>query len=350
MARANARLRPSEGARRTADEVVASSSPAMERVLEVARRAARSPINILIVGETGVGKEVMAQMIHHLSSRANAPLLALNCAGLSETLIESELFGHERGAFTGAIQSKRGLFEAAEGGTLFLDEVGEMPASVQAKVLRAVANREVLPVGSVKARPIDVRIVAATNLDLEKEVEEDGFRRDLYYRLNGITLLVPPLRERLAELPELTRAFVAQAARDARREPPAVAEAAMNLLLQYRWPGNIRELKNVVERAMVLCEGPIIDLVHLPVEKMQASGPLAGPETQEMPLHLTSSELGERQRIIAALEANVWNQSRAAKMLKIPRRTFVSKLQRYRIPRPQKGAIPAAAEEPDETP
>jgi two-component system, NtrC family, response regulator AtoC len=350
MAQANARLRPAEDARRSPDKVVASSSPAMDRVLEVARRAARSPINILIVGETGVGKEVMAQMIHQLSSRGGAPLLALNCAGLSETLIESELFGHERGAFTGAVQSKRGLFEAAEGGTLFLDEVGEMPPSVQAKVLRAVANREILPVGSVKPRPIDVRIVAATNLDLEKEVEEGTFRRDLYYRLNGITLLVPPLRERQAELPELTRAFVAQAARDAGREPPVVADEAMNLLLQYRWPGNIRELKNVVERAMVLCEGPVIDLGHLPVDKMGTNPPVDRGSHELALLQLTSTELAERQRMIAALEANVWNQSRAAKMLNIPRRTFVAKLQRYRIPRPQKGAIPAAAEEPDETP
>ena len=156
-----------------------------------------------------------------------------------------------------------------------------MPAAVQAKVLRAIANREILPVGAVKARPIDVRIVAATNLDLEKEIEEGSFRRDLYYRLNGITLLIPPLRERRAELPELTRGFVAQAARDAGREPPIVSEAAMNLLLQYRWPGNIRELKNVVERAMVLCEGPVIDLVP-PAgrEDDLASGPLGAGDAR----------------------------------------------------------------------
>ncbi len=348
LAGANARLRPSLD-RGAEEDLPASPSPAMHRVHELARRSARSNINLLIVGETGVGKEVMVQTLHRLSDRAQAPLLALNCAGLSETLIESELFGHERGAFTGAMRAKQGLFEVAAGGTLFLDEVGEMPASVQAKVLRAIANREILPVGAVKPRPIDVRIMAATNRDLDEQMRAGTFRRDLYYRLNGLTLEIPPLRERLEEVPQLARSFLEQAARDSGREAPAISPAALDLLLLYRWPGNIRELKNVIERALVLCEGDRIDPAHLPGDKM--SFPTATTPGSPIPTlaHLTTEELVERQRMVAALEANVWNQSRAARQLNIPRRTFVAKLERYAIPRPQKGVAGPVQPEPEDT-
>jgi DNA-binding NtrC family response regulator len=348
MAGANARLRPSVG-RLSQEDLPSSPSPAMQKVHELARRAARSNLNLLIVGETGVGKEVMVQTIHRLSERTQAPLLALNCAGLSETLIESELFGHERGAFTGAVRSKKGLFEAAQGGTLFLDEVGEMPASVQAKVLRAIANREILPVGAVKARTIDVRIVAATNRDLEQEMAAGSFRRDLYYRLNGLTLTIPPLRERREEVPSLARIFLEQAALDCGRPPPSLSDTALDLLLQYHWPGNIRELKNVIERALVLCEGDQIEPGHLPGEKMNGPMPTIPGSSLSALLHLSADELAERRRMVAALEANVWNQSRAARMLNMPRRTFVSKLERYAIPRPQKGAPPDPPEDTEET-
>jgi two-component system, NtrC family, response regulator AtoC len=350
LAGANARLRPSFG-RRSQDDLPSSPNRAMQRVYDVARRAARSNLNLLIVGETGVGKEVMVQTIHRLSDRSHAPLLALNCAGLSETLIESELFGHERGAFTGAIRSKKGLFESAEGGTLFLDEVGEMPAAVQAKVLRAIANREILPVGAVKPRAIDVRIVAATNRDLEQEMQTGTFRRDLYYRLNGLTLAIPPLRERREELPGLAQTFLEQAAQDCRRSPPRLSDAAMDLLLQYQWPGNIRELKNVIERALVLCEGDLIEPTHLPGEKMNVPAATSPGSSAAALIHLSPEEQAERQRMVAALEATVWNQSRAARLLNIPRRTFVSKLERYAIPRPQKGAAASdLPEDTDETP
>jgi DNA-binding NtrC family response regulator len=265
-------------------------------------------------------------------------------------LIESELFGHEKGAFTGAVRAKAGLFEAAAGGTLFLDEVGEMPAAVQAKVLRAIASREILPVGAIKPRAIDVRIMAATNRDLEQQMQAGAFRRDLYYRLNGMTLEIPPLRERLEELPQLARTFLHQAALDSGRLPPALSPAALDLLLQYRWPGNIRELKNVIERALVLCEGDRIEPGHLPTDKIGAPALTAPGSPIPTLAHLTAEELAERQRMVAALEANVWNQSRAARMLNIPRRTFVAKLERYAIPRPQKqGPAPAGPEDTDGT-
>jgi DNA-binding NtrC family response regulator len=339
---ANDALRPSE--RRVEIAVPPVRSVEMSRVHDLARRAAASPISMLILGETGVGKEVMAQTIHKLSPRKDRPLLALNCAGLSETLIESELFGHERGAFTGATQTKRGLLETADGGTAFLDEVGDMPLSVQAKLLRVIETREVLPVGGLKARPIDVRFIAATNRDLEAEIDRGAFRRDLFFRLNGITLMIPPLRERRSEIASLASAFVRQAAESwGRKGIPSFSEAARDLLEGYAWPGNIRELKNVIERALILCESAVIDLEHLPLEKMHKQPP---PEQVPISTERVVSQdsatqpppSDERQRIVDALNACAGNQSRAAKMIGMPRRTFVSKLDSYGIPRPQKGS------------
>jgi two-component system response regulator AtoC len=332
MEHANQQLRP-----RVQTLPPSPGGTAMQAVNDVARRAARSNINVLIMGETGVGKEVMAQAIHRQSPRAGAPMLALNCAGLSESLIESELFGHERGAFTGAVQAKEGLFEAASGGTLFLDEVGEMPPTMQARLLRAIANREILRVGSTKPRRVDVRVVAATNRNLEAEVTAGSFREDLYYRLNGITVVIPPLRERREEIEPLARAFLAEAAQASCRQPPALSPAAAAWLLHYDWPGNIRELRNVVERALVLCEGDVLLPAHLPTERARpAVAAPAAVGTSPAGRSPAPDEREERQRIVDALEANVWNQSRAAQALGMSRRTLVSKLDRYGIPRPQK--------------
>jgi two-component system response regulator AtoC len=342
LASANSMLRPAQQAA-SEPRVSAAHSGPMREAYDLAKRAARANINVLIVGETGVGKEVMAEIIHRQSSRADKPFVAINCAGLSETLIESELFGYEKGAFTGALQSKKGLFETAQGGTLFLDEIGEVPMSLQPRLLRAIETREVLPVGGLKRRPIDVRFLAATNRDLEDEQERGTFRRDLYFRLNGIMINIPPLRERRSEIRELAETFCAHAAQEAQRGPLTIAPTAMAQLLDYDWPGNIRELRNVIERAVVLCEGDVIEVEHLPIEKMRGPSRPGLRKTSAMKTDpavrlLTSEEMQERERIIKALDDNVWNQSRTARALKISRRTLISKLDRLEVPRPQKNA------------
>ena len=352
LARANTLLRRPGQAAALEAQIPSNLSAPMQQAFSLATRAARANINVLLTGETGVGKEVMAQTIHRLSTRAGQACVALNCAGLSESLIESELFGHEKGAFTGAHQAKKGLFESAQGGTLFLDEIGEMPLSVQPRLLRAIETREVQPVGSLKRRSIDVRFIAATNRNLENELEKGTFRSDLFFRLNGITIAIPPLRERLSELPELAHTFTAHAARENSREPPQISDGAMALLLAYEWPGNIRELRNVIERAVVLCEGDCIETSHLPVDKMHAVRP--APERRRdggaPPFYASGRPpepegSSERSRIVKALDAHAWNQSRTARALKISRRTLISKLDRLDIPRPQKGAARADAAE-----
>jgi two-component system, NtrC family, response regulator AtoC len=325
--------------------------PRMEAVIRLTARAALASINVLVLGETGVGKEVLARSLHAQSARAAAPFVALNCAGLTETLIESELFGHERGAFTGAVSAKPGLLETANGGTLFLDEIGEMPLTIQARLLRVLETREVLPVGGIKPRAIDVRFVSATNRDLEAEVLGSTFRRDLFFRLNGLSISIPPLRERVREIPALSQLFLEQACRESSRPVPEISAAAMQLLLRYRWPGNIRELKNVIERAVVLCEDDIIELAQLPVDKMRPSASVivpAGPSRAAEGIALdpgsgisaqqtlTADEQAERDQILEALQRYAGNQTAAARALGIPRRTFVARLTRYSVPRPRK--------------
>jgi DNA-binding NtrC family response regulator len=331
--------------------IVAPAAPdrAMLRIQQLAEKAAAGTINVLITGETGVGKELLAETVHRLSPRRHGPYVCLNCAALSETLLESELFGHERGAFTGAVQAKPGLMETAHGGTLFMDEVGELPLPTQAKLLRVLETREVARLGSVKPRKVDVRFLAATNRNLEAEVERGAFRRDLYFRLNGITLTIPPLRARVGEIRRLAETFVQQICRELGRPEPAIPPGVHALLEAYSWPGNIRELKNVMERAVLLCAGPVLDTEHLPMEKLGGSPSSPGvpaaetsqpglPKSTPNPASNGSSTSppDERQRIIDALAACAGNQSRAAKMLGIPRRTFVARLDQYKIPRPKK--------------
>jgi two-component system, NtrC family, response regulator AtoC len=339
----------------------------MQRVHALAERAAAGTINVLITGETGVGKELLAETVHRASPRRDGPYVCLNCAALSETLLESELFGHERGAFTGAVQAKPGLMETAARGTLFLDEVGELPLATQAKLLRVLETREVTRLGSVRPRRIDLRFIAATNRDLEAEVVRGTFRQDLYFRLAGITLTIPPLRERLDELRPLAEAFARQICRDLGRAPPIFPAPILMLLESYSWPGNVRELKNMVERAVLLSSGPVIGTEHLPMEKLSRPAPppppgtppplvdaykLASPTPRQVdagrvdvpsPVRAArgASNAAERERIIAALNACAGNQSRAAKLLGIPRRTFLTKLDGYGIPRPKKGSSDA---------
>ena len=300
---------------------------------------------MLIVGETGVGKEVLAEIIHGLSPRAGKPFVRINCATLSSSLFEAELFGHERGAFTDAREAKPGLLETAEGGTVMLDEIGELPLPLQAKLLRVIETREVMRVGAVKARTIDVRFLAATNRVLEDEVARGAFRQDLYYRLNGISLLIPPLRARVDEIEPLARcvrrerreAVRAPAGRSCRRRP-------MKLLLPYAWPGNIRELRNTIERALLLSTGDSITPEDLPLEKMRGTPmsmervPEAAPRAAQYVRGRRASTTPSRldyERIVESLSLCSGNQTRAAKLLGMSRRTFCARLKAYNIPRPR---------------
>ena len=307
----------------------------MRRVHSLIGRVASSNLSVLLLGETGVGKGVIAAEIHRRSTRQDGPFVQLNASALSETLLESELFGHERGAFTGANRSKQGLLEAAHGGTVFLDEIGDMPMSLQPKLLRVLEDRKVLRVGGLKEIPIDVRFVAATNRDLSAEVERGRFRQDLFYRINGMAIEIPPLRKRKEELIPLAEHFLEVALTNSGRsgEQLALSPRARSGLLAYDWPGNIRQLRNALERAVILAADGIVELEHLPDEVRER-----GRVSSNAPLDvkLSPAEQEERQRIVEALEAHAGNQTRAADFLGISRRTLVKRLDTYRIPRPRK--------------
>jgi DNA-binding NtrC family response regulator len=357
VGRASERVRASGGSRAGQAAVapanrpeagVVVESPAMRALHALAERAATGNSNVLIVGETGAGKEVLAEKVHRASPRAGKPFLPLNCAAFSESLVESELFGHERGAFTGAGQAKAGLLEAAAGGTLFLDEIGEMPLAVQAKLLRVIETRQVLRIGATKPHTVDVRFIAATNRDLEEEVAEKRFREDLYFRLNVIALEIPPLRERPEEIASLARLFLDRLAQPLGRPAPQLSNETLTALEAYAWPGNVRELRNVIERAFVLCTGPLVTPEHLPIEKMSRNSrrAAAAPALAESQGALPIPESGpgrpgrslkeiERDAIIDALERCQNNQTRAAELLGMPRRTFCKRMKEYQIPRPR---------------
>jgi DNA-binding NtrC family response regulator len=324
---------------------------AMRELYSQASRVAQGDIAVLILGETGAGKELLAQEVHSASPRAQKPFIAFNCAALSETLLESELFGHEKGSFTGAGQAQPGLLEAAHGGTVFLDEVGDVPLATQVKLLRVLEEKKVMRVGSRTARPVDIRIVSATNRDLEEEVQKGTFRADLYYRLGGVTLSIPPLRERRAEIVPLATRFLAAAARSSGRRPPKLGAGAVETLQRYGWPGNVRELRNVMERACLLCGDETLEAEHLPArltESARASAPPPVPGAASAdassPLDATKAALEaemkrvERQRIIDAIARCAGNQTQAAALLGISRRTLVTRLSELDLPRPRKKA------------
>jgi len=327
------RTRVARGTERV-EPICEHASAAMREIRTLVEKIAPGTISVLVLGETGVGKEVLAESVHRASKRASQPFLKLHCAALSETLLESELFGHERGAFTGAVAAKQGLLETAHGGTVFLDEIGELPLTIQVKLLRVIEERAVLPVGGLVPRPIDVRFIAATNRDLEREVERGVFREDLYFRLSGVSIVVPPLRERVDEIAPLATSFVASVWRKLDREepPPTLTREALALLESYAWPGNIRELRNFVERATLLCAGTAITPAHLPGERIAAKPnrrPLAETVRREV-------ESVEKQQILDALADCAGNQTHAAKLLGISRATLVNRLNTYGIKRPRK--------------
>ncbi len=300
-------------------------SAATRRVVDLARRVAKVDSTVLITGESGVGKELVARLIHRESERLARPYLAVNCAAVPESLLESELFGHARGAFTGAAQDRAGLFEAASGGTLFLDEIGEVPAAMQAKLLRVLQEREIRRVGENKTRRVDVRVITATNRDLAAEVARGTFRQDLYYRLRVIELPVPPLRERREDILPLARFFLAAVAERTGSKVTGFSPKAANQLTRYDFPGNVRELENAVERAVILTDGSRIEPEDLPEEISAAPSPLPPSPSGD----LRSLAEVEREHILAVLEASGGNKARAAERLGIGTATLFRKLKEY---------------------
>ncbi len=333
LVRENRAYRQEQAKRGDLANIVGKSAP-IERVREMIRRVAQLPSTVAIHGESGTGKELVARGIHQLSPRTNKPFVAINCGGMPESLLESELFGHKGGAFTGAVDDKEGLFVVADGGTLFLDEIGEMPLPLQVKLLRVLDNSEVMPVGGVSGVKVDVRIISATNRNLETMAREGGFREDLYYRLNVIPIVVPPLRERADDIPLLVRQFTA--AHSAKLGLPAVtvAKEANDALQSFHWPGNVRELENVLERAVALCNGGRVELSDLPTSVQQFVAKPAEEATQLPPGGLDLEALIERievNLIEQALRNARYSQTKAAKLLGLTTRSLRYRLKKYSL-------------------
>ncbi|HET7826551.1 MAG TPA: sigma-54 dependent transcriptional regulator [Anaeromyxobacter sp.] len=323
----NARLRREAGP----GEMV-GSGPAMQRLFELVRRAAPSEGRVLVTGENGSGKELVARAIHAQSRRAAGPFVKLNCAAVPADLIESELFGHERGAFTGAVAARRGKFEQADGGTLFLDEVGDMPAAMQAKVLRVLQEGEFERVGGQQTLKVDARVVAATNKDLDAEVKAGRFREDLFYRLAVVPIHAPPLRERREDVPELASRFLAEACERNGRRPMRLAREALLVLQGHGWPGNVRELRNLVERLAILCDGPEISADDVSAVLPGARRPKAERFRTGASFHDLVEE-AEREIILGALEANADNVSDTARALGLERSHLYKKMRGLGIKR-----------------
>ena len=305
---------------------IVAKSPSMVQLLDLARRVAKVDSTVLITGESGAGKERIARLVHEESTRAAGPFIAFNCGAVTESLLESELFGHARGAFTGATQDRPGLFEAANCGTLLLDEVGEVSPGMQVKLLRALQEREVRRVGENKSRRVDVRVLAATNRDLAHGVAGGAFRQDLYYRLKVVELRVPALRERRDDILPLARVLLAEAALGMKRKLAGLAPSAADQLLRHQWPGNVRELSNAMERAVALARGTRVELEDLPEEVRQATPRPTVTDGVVQPLDEV-----EKAYILAALELNGGNQTRTAEQLRIGSATLYRKLKRYGV-------------------
>jgi DNA-binding NtrC family response regulator len=302
-------------------------SARMERVYKMIEKVSRREHPVLILGESGTGKELVARSIHYLGARKDKPFVPVECSALVPTLVESELFGYSKGAFTGALQAKQGLMESANGGTLFLDEIGEMSLEMQAKLLRSLQQREIKPVGSTERRPIDVRIVAATNRDLELAIKNGAFRQDLYFRLNVVQIKLPPLRERKSDIALLVTSFLEKFSQDL-DVPRELTEDAMRRLMAYDWPGNVRELENAIERAVALGSGPFVSVHDLP-SNLQYPTSERAPEREEL---LPLEEL-ERRAILSTLRQTGGDKQKAPRMLGIGKTTLYRKLKQYEIER-----------------
>jgi DNA-binding NtrC family response regulator len=309
---------------------VRGNSPQMTSIFEVLRRVAPTNISVLIQGESGTGKELLARAIHDNSNRWNKPFRPINCAGFTETLLESELFGHIKGAFTGAAADHKGLFEIADKGTLFLDEIGDMPLNMQAKLLRVIEDGVVTPVGSNKPVVVDVRIISATNHDLAKLVEEKKFREDLYFRIKGVSITVPPLRERREDIPLLANFFLKEAAGETGSKVAGITDAVMNIFAGYEWPGNIRQLHNIIRTMVVMTDRDTLDVHDLPPEIHQVHR-LPGPTKPSTGRKAVSLNEIEKQAIIDTLAKTGNNRAKAARMLGIGERTLYRKIKEYNL-------------------
>jgi DNA-binding NtrC family response regulator len=306
---------------------IVGKSKSITRVLKTLRQIAPSDTNVLIYGESGTGKELAAKAIHHLSPRSENRFVAFNCGSFTEELMANELFGHEKGAFTGAVQAKTGLLQTAHKGTVFLDEIGDMPMSMQVKLLRVIQEKELLPVGGVDPFPVDVRFIAATHRDLQEDVQKGHFRQDLYYRLNVIALRLPALTERVDDIPLLVNHFLAHKSRAMKKEIDVIEPEAMDLLCRYSWPGNVRELENVIERAVALENGPLIRVADLPDYVYNLS-----IETyRHTPSDIPTLEEQEKRYIQWILDKSEGNKTRAAKIMGIDRVSLWRKLKRFGV-------------------
>jgi len=327
LVRENDLLRQELGARGVSTDSIRFKSQKMAELVHLAGRIASSQATVLIQGETGTGKELMARLVHQLSPRANRPLVVVNCAAIPETLLESELFGHEKGAFTGAVQRRIGRFEQADGGTLFLDEIGELTLPVQVKLLRFLQEREFQRVGGERTLKADVRIISATHQDLESGVKQGLFREDLFYRIHVVTLKIPPLRERREDIPALLELFIENYSRENQKTIEGVSREARDQLMRYDYPGNVRELENIIERAVVISQDPLISTRDLPFQDclgMENSG-----EADRSGSLQEAMEDLERRMIREALEQAESNQSQAARLLGLSERMLRYKLKKY---------------------
>jgi DNA-binding NtrC family response regulator len=311
------------------------TSDGITRVFDLIRKVADTDSNVLILGESGTGKELIAHAIHYNSARRDGRLIPVNCAAIPEELLESELFGHERGAFTHAVRTRIGRFELANGGTIFLDEISEMSPSLQVKILRVLQDHSFERIGGVKTIRVDIRIIAATNRDLEELVRRNRFREDLFYRLNVIPIRVPPLRERVSDIPLLLQHFLQVFSRTKKKPLKRLSPGALDLLKQYPWPGNVRELENLVERLVILSEGEVIEVPDLP-EKFQRliyAAPQEPGEFSEAGIRFTEAVATfERDMILKALRQSNWVKSRAARLLHLNRTTLLEKMKKQNIP------------------
>ncbi len=323
------RLRQEVTADRRITGIIAKA-PSMKKAVETATKVARYPSAVLITGESGTGKELIARLIHNESDRSEGPFIAVNCGAIPENLLESELFGYVRGAFTGAEKDKPGLFEAATGGTLFLDEIAEMPPSLQVKLLRTLQESEVRRLGESRSRPVDARILSATNRNLDEEIRDGGFRKDLYFRIAVVPIHLPPLRQRTEEIPLLARHFLEKYNRSLGLELEGIDPEAMGVLLDYPFTGNVRELENVIERAMVLAEGKTLGVDDLPHHVQSPVRPLEGGELGDDELSVKKhGAILERRLIRKALERTGGNRTKAAELLELSSRALLYKIRDY---------------------